>query len=269
MTHLRAIGFGLSLMLVAAHAQAQIPDRLKRAAEQAARAAGTLLPITTDKEVEIGRGIAATVAGRYSVLQDSLLTEYINLVGLAVAGEAPRPDIAYRFAVLQTPDVNAFAAPGGYIFITKGALDLIENEAELAGVLAHEVAHVNRKHVIEQIRKADVMREVKDQSGINGATLDKVVGHGTGVLFTGLSREDEQAADSLAVAYAGSVGYDPAGLAGFVGRLAKGGSTGTLQELLSTHPAPADRLTRITRIAQRAGSGATLAERYRMFVPKR
>ncbi|MEX2282769.1 MAG: M48 family metalloprotease [Gemmatimonadota bacterium] len=248
-------------------ASAQIPDRLRRAAEQARRA-GTLLPITTDKEIEIGRGIAATVAGRYPVSGDSALTEYVNLVGLAVAGDAPRPDIAYRFAVLETPDVNAFAAPGGYIFITKGALALIENEAELAGVLAHEVAHVNRKHVIEQIRKADVLGEVKDQSGITGEKLDLVVGQGTSVLFTGLSREDEAASDSLAVVYAANVGYDPGGLAAFVTRLSQRPNSAPMLELLSTHPAPAERAVRIARISQGRPAGATLAERYRSFVPR-
>lgn len=249
-----------------APAEAQnLRDRLRRAAQTAGEVARTFLPISTGKEVEIGRGVAATVAGRYPVSQDTGLTLYVNLVGLAVAGEAPRPDIAYRFAVLETPDVNAFASPGGYIFITRGALALIQNEAELAGVLAHEVAHVNRRHVIEQIRKADVVREVRDQAGISGETLDRVVGHGSNVLFTGLSRDDEGEADSLGLEYAVSAGYDAGGLAAFVTRLGERGAEGPLAELMSTHPRPAERLERLNRIAQRAGwsGGAALADRYR------
>jgi predicted Zn-dependent protease len=242
-------------------------DRLRRAAQTATQVARTLLPISTDKEIEIGRGIAATIAGRYPVTQDSTLTAYVNLVGLAVAGEAPRPDVAYRFAVLETPDVNAFAAPGGYIFITRGSLNLIESEAELAGVLAHEVGHVNRRHVIEQIRKADVMREVRDQAGITGNQLDRVVGHGSNVLFTGMSREDEAEADSLGVEYAASAGYDPSGLASFVVKLGRHANEGPLAELMSTHPRPADRLAALNRMAQRVGgAGTTLAERYRQHV---
>jgi predicted Zn-dependent protease len=245
-------------------------DRLRRAAQTAGQVARTLLPISTDKEIEIGRGIAATIAGRYPVSQDTALTTYVNLVGLVVAGEAPRPDIAYRFAVLETPDVNAFAAPGGYIFITRGSLDLIESEAELAGVLAHEVGHVNRRHVIEQIRKADFMREVRDQAGLTGGQLDRVVGHGSNVLFTGLSREDEAEADSLAVEYAASAGYDPGGLAAFVTRLGQRSGEGRLAELMSTHPRPQERLDRINRMAQRVGSGGVvLAERYRENVRER
>lgn len=246
-------------------AQAQgLRDRLRRAAGNVADVARTLLPISTDKEIEIGRGIAATIAGRYPVSQDTALTAYVNLVGLAVAGEAPRPDIAYRFAVLETPDINAFAAPGGYIFVTRGALALMQNEAELAGVLAHEVGHVNRRHVIEGIRKADFMREVRDQAGLTGERLDRVVGQGSNVLFTGLSREDEFQADSLGVLYAASAGYDPGGLGGFVARL-ESRREGGARELFATHPPPSARLARITTEIQRENltGGALLGERFR------
>lgn len=268
------------LLGFAAQADAQtLSERLKKAAEQAkiaadkaalvAKSAGTLLPIDATKETEIGRGIAATVAGRYKLVEDSALTEYVNLVGLVVAGEAPRTDIAYRFAVLETPDVNAFAAPGGYIFITRGALGLIESEAELAAVLAHEIAHVNRRHVIEQIRKADVLRELRDKSGIEGKDLDLVVGQGSNVLFTGLSRGDEEEADSLALEYVASVGYSTTGLKTFVSRLASRASEGPLAELMATHPKPEDRLAAIERSIARLGSGGeVLAERYQAYIRK-
>lgn len=261
-----------------AHAQS-LKDRLKKAAAKvtetgqkvtdAGLTVGTVLPIDTEKEIEIGRGIAATVAGRYRVSANDKLNEYINLVGLVVAAEAPRGDIAYRFAVLETPDVNAFAAPGGYIFITQGALNLIENEAELAGVLAHELGHVNRRHVIEQIRKVDVVREVREQSGITGDKLDKVVGHGANVLFTGLSRSDEAEADSLALEYVSSAGYDTRGFADFITRLGARSSESRLGELLSTHPRPSERMRTITRVMAKLNSGgAVLRERYRAAVPQ-
>jgi beta-barrel assembly-enhancing protease len=253
-------------LLVPSTARAQsIGDRLRRAARNVGDVARTLLPISTDKEIEIGRGIAATIAGRFPVSQDTQLTLYVNLVGLTVAGESPRTDIAYRFAVLETPQVNAFAAPGGYIFITRGALELIQNEAELAGVLAHEVAHVNRRHVIEQIRKADFMREVRDQAGLTGARLDRVVGQGSNVLFTGLSRGDEMEADSLGLELAASAGYDAGGLAGFVGRL-ETRREGPARELFATHPPPSVRLARLAALAQRINQrgGMVLEERYRL-----
>jgi len=239
-------------------------DRLR----QAANIARTLLPISTDKEVEIGRGIAATIAGRFPVSSDAALTRYVNLVGLTVASQSPRPDITYRFAVLETPTVNAYAAPGGYIFITKGALGLIENEAELAGVLAHEVGHVNQRHVINQIRKSDTMREVRNQLDIKGSTLDKVVGTGSNALFMGLSRGDELEGDSLGILYAAAAGYDPGGLASFVARLDRHAGEGPVSEFFATHPKPDERVGRLHAIAQREDlrSSVTLAERYRESV---
>jgi predicted Zn-dependent protease len=247
------------LPVAAARAQSLL-DRMR----QAANIARTLLPISTEKEIEIGRNIAATIAGRFPVSTDAALTRYVNLVGLTVASQAPRPDITYRFAVLETPVVNAYAAPGGYVFITRGALGLIHSEAELAGVLAHEVGHVNRRHVIEGIRKSDTMREVRNTVDLRGATLDAVVGTGTNALFTGLSRGDELEADSLGLEYAAGAGYDPGGLAAFVGRLDQHAGEGPVSEFFATHPRPDERVERLTAIAQREGlaGGATLEERY-------
>jgi predicted Zn-dependent protease len=268
----RAYGVGAALAAAVAVAALARPaeaqdwrDRLRRLAGGAGQVLSSLLPISTDKEVEIGRGIAATIAGRYPVVQDPDLTLYVNLVGLTVAGEAPRPDIAYHFAVLETPDVNAFAAPGGYIFVTRGALNLMENEAELAGVLAHECGHVNRRHVIEGIRKADFWKNVRDQAGITGTTLDRAVGAGSNVIFSGYSRNDEAEADSLGIEYAASAGYDPNGLINFVSRLSRHAGEGPLAEITATHEPPAARIERLRRVMQRdelPTSGATDAVRF-------
>jgi predicted Zn-dependent protease len=256
----------------ATRANAQSPlDRLRRAAQTVVAVGRTLLPISTEKEIDIGRGVAATVAGRYPVSTDTALMRYVNLVGLAVAGEDPRADVSYRFAVLETPDINAFAAPGGYIFITRGALAIMESESELAGVLAHEVGHVNKRHVIEGLRKSDTMRAVRDQADLTGSALDAVVGTGANALFTGLSRGDELEADSLGFEYAASAGYDPSGLANFIGHLNSHAGEGPVSELFATHPSPADRLAQLTRIAQRDHypAGAVLAARFRESIPKR
>ena len=252
----------------AADARAQgILDRLR----QAANIARTLLPISTEKEVEIGRGIAATIAGRYPVSTDTALTRYVNLVGLTVAAVDPRGDIGYHFAVLETPDVNAFAAPGGYVFVTRGALGLMRSESELAGVLAHEVGHVNRKHVINGIRKSDTMRAVKDQLDISGQVLDQVVGAGANALFTGLSRDDELEADSLGLEYASAAGYDPGGLAAFIGRLNAHAGEGPVSEFFATHPTPDERVQRLDGIARREHlePGAVLEARFRQATGRR
>jgi predicted Zn-dependent protease len=265
----RAASALLVLGVIASPLRAQsIGERLRRAAQSAAAVGRTLLPISTEKETEIGRGIAATIAGRYPVSTDTALNRYVNLVGLAVAGEYPRADVAYRFAVLETPDINAFSAPGGYIFLTRGALNLMESEAELAGVLGHEVAHVNRRHVIEAIRKSDTMAAVRDQVNVSGRVLDQVVGTGANVLFTGLSRGDELEADSLGMEYAASVGYDASGLASFVTRLGTHAGEGPAAELFATHPRPADRLIALSRVASREhlAGGVAMPERFKKFV---
>lgn len=130
------------------------------------------------------------------------------------------------------------------------------------------MGHVNAKHVINQIRRSDTMRGVQDVAGIRGAVLDSVVGTGTNILFTGLSRGDELEADSLGLEYAAGAGYEAGGLAAFVGRLDQHAGEGPLSEFVATHPRPDERVERLTAIAQRDGlaGGVTLEERYRANV---
>src|SRR5262245_20903850 len=138
-----AAALGIAALAAPLGAQESPFDRLRRAAGATVAAR---MPIGVPKEIEIGRGVAATVAGRWRIHPDSALNGDVHLVGQLVAQESPRAsEIAFHFAVLDTDEVNAFAAPGGYIFVTRGALAMMESEAELAGVLAHEVAHVDAK----------------------------------------------------------------------------------------------------------------------------
>ena len=235
-----------ALLAAAAPAPAQVFDKVLDAGQKAKKVVGkakSVMSIGTEEEVGIGRGVAATLAGYYKLDRDPNLTAYVSLVGLTVAAAEPRTDIRYRFGVLATDQVNAMAAPGGYIFVTRGALKLMEDEAELAGVLAHEVAHVNEKHVVKEIQKrartalgAEVAQEALDA---DTEVFDQVVGLGTSVLFLGLSREDELEADKLAVAYAARAGYDPAGLLRFVQKLETNQSKPILKALTATHPKPA------------------------------
>jgi predicted Zn-dependent protease len=270
------------IALLAAVALAAAPgaaqDPLSRLAGAARGAAGASLPIGISKEREIGRGIAATVAGRWKVLNDSALIRYVTLVGQVVARQSPRwTEIPFRFAVLDTDEVNAFAAPGGYIFVTRGALQLIESESELAGVLAHEVAHVDQKHVLEQIRKFDAMNRARSEADLTGPLLDEVAGFGAGLLFMGVGRGEEMEADSLGALYAAAAGYRVDGLSTFVTRLVEDGTPsgrgGPLRELRATHPPASARLEALQRQLAAAGtdpaSGRLLADRYRMYVSRR
>ena len=235
--------------------------------EGLARIGQSALPIGPEAETRIGFGIAATVAGRYRVHQDPDLTRYVNLVGHTVAQHSIRPTgIQFHFGVLDTPEVNAFAAPGGYIFVTRGALARMGSEAELAGVLGHEVAHVDETHVLDEIRRSSVFASVQDEAQLSGALLDQLSEVGGSLLFTGLSREDELEADSLGVLYAAASGYRPDGLILFLERLAANEPVPALREWTATHPNEQERLTALRRqIAASglvSGSGQDLSARF-------
>lgn len=278
---MRGRALGAAALLAAAlaprEASAQILDRIREKAEKAAevvteaqetadRYGAAVIPVSTEQEIEIGRGVAATVAGHYRVLRDPGLTRYVNLVGSAVASVDPRPGIAYRFAVLDTDEVNAFAAPGGYVFVTRGAIALMEDEAELAGVLAHEVGHVDARDVIEEIQdraRTEIgVEEISDRVDLAGeAYLRKAVETGAQALFMGLSREDELEADAFGVRRAAGAGYDPAGLERFVAALAERSGDASVSFLEKTHPDPDDRLERIdAELAGLTGAADVRAE---------
>lgn len=242
--------------------------------ESLSRIGRSALPIGPEKEQEIGFSIAATVAGRYPLVQDEALTRYVNMVGHTVAQQSIRGgEVAFRFGVLDTDEVNAFAAPGGYVLVTRGALELMESEAELAGVLAHEVAHVDETHVLDGIRRSSVFADVRDEADLSGAIVDRLGEVGSGLLFTGLSREDELEADSLGVIYAAATGYSADGLLRFLERLDSGAAAdGALREWTATHPPRSDRAAALHRQLAAGGidraSGQELAERFREAVAR-
>lgn len=253
-------------------AQGGILNRLRRAA---GGAAASSFAIGLDKEREIGRNVAATVVGRFHVVNNAALNDYVNLVGTVVAQQSPRyTEVPFRFAVLDTDDINAFAAPGGYIFVTRGALEMMESEAELAGVLAHEVAHVDQKHVLESMRKANMLQGARSEADMNGFLMDQLTSQLTSLIFTGLARPDEMESDSLGMLYATAAGYRPDGLLSFVRKLQAGesneGRRGRLADLKATHPDVGERIAALERQATAAhlnlASGQLLAERFRRFV---
>jgi predicted Zn-dependent protease len=218
--------------------------------------AAALIPIGVAKEREIGFGIAATVAGRYRLVDDAALNQYVGLVGAAVAEQSARVgEVAFSFGVLDTDDVNAFAAPGGYVFVTRGALALMQSEAELAGVLAHEIAHVDEKHVLDDIRRSDVVATASDEAALQGPLLDRISELGTSLLFTGLEREDEVQADSIGVVYASAVGYRPDGMLQFLEHLEQSAqaSAGGVREWVATHPPTIERVEALRRQLAAAG----------------
>ncbi len=211
-----------------------------------------LQPVDAAKEAEIGAGVASNLLGAAPLVNDPALQRYVNRVGLWLALQTERTDVNWRFGVLDTADLNAFATPGGYVFVTRGLVGILRTEAELAGVLAHEIAHVVRKHHLNAIQKsaatgigADALGIFLDQkaSGLKREALDKVVNAGTELYARGLDRDDELEADRMGVVIAARAGYEPYGLAAVLQRLAAvNPEAGPVALMFKTHPKPGDRL---------------------------
>ena len=123
------------------------------------------LNISEKEERDLGDRVSATVRSEFGVLQDAALTKYVSLVGNVLAKASSRPDLKWEFIVLDTDGVNAFAAPGGLVHITKGALGLIKTESELAGVLGHEIAHITKKHTVNSIKRSKGTKIATDEVG--------------------------------------------------------------------------------------------------------
>lgn len=178
-----------------------------------------------EAEIRFGRELAARILGNYRILDDEKINRYVNLVGRALTLYAGRPEIKYHFGVLDSDEINAFATPGGYIFVTKGTLMKMDNEAQLAAVLGHEIAHVVRKHVVKElnIKGDDVSAAGGIASIIGGATgsfreaLDQALDEAADILFNkGYKVADEIEADRIGTLLASIAGYDPSALKQFL-----------------------------------------------------
>lgn len=205
---------------------------------------------TLEEENRIGRQIAGNLLGAVKLVRDDGLQRYVNLVGNWVAQQAGRKDVTWRFGVLDTEDINAFAAPGGYIFVTKGLYRLLESEAELAGVLGHEIAHVTKKHHLKVLKQSMLIGALGQAASSKTESSDPVVqnliGNGAEIMARGLDKNAEYEADRVGMVFAARAGYDPWGLPNVLQEMsalpAKDGRTSLLYK---THPHPADRLSHL------------------------
>ena len=212
--------------------------------------------IPEPEEIQIGNDLAARLLGAARLMPDDGVQRYVNLVGRWLAAQTERPDLPWQFGVLDAPEVNAFAVPGGTIFITRGLLERLKSESELAGVLAHEISHVVRKHHLKAIQKGA-------QTALAGTALsqvvktnrpeirDKLIGLGTETFTRGLDKSDEFEADRLGVVIAARAGYDTYGLPAVLQTLqAMNAQDSALAMMFKTHPAPADRLAALAEKMQ-------------------
>jgi hypothetical protein len=194
----------------------------------------------------------------------------VTLVGTLLVKKSSRPNLPFKFIVLDTDGVNAFAAPGGFIHITRGALGLISSEAELAGVLAHEIVHVTEKHTISAIQKNKLIQITADESITRNPELwGKVVDVTSDLVMAGFGRGEEMASDRVGPAMANAAGYAPAGLVDFLKRLSdrNKGATGK-QGLFASHPEMKERIETLDSEikARKYASTATLADRYKATI---
>jgi len=229
------------------------------------------LQVTDAEEQQLGLAVSERIRTRYGVVQDAAVHRYVALVGTALAQVSTRPGLPWSFIVLDTDGVNAFAAPGGYVHITRGALALIQNEAELAGVLGHEIVHVTEKHTIKSIQKSKaVQMGASETLSGNSALLEKAVtATYDNIVEKGFGREEEDDSDEKGIALANRVGYAPDGLSGFLTRLKdRNKDSKEKRGLFASHPAMQSRLDNIKKeiASKKMASTATLPDRYKKFI---
>jgi beta-barrel assembly-enhancing protease len=263
----------LVLVLAAAPAYAQVGGlgrRIGQARDAKAKVNQLADMVISEKEERaIGENISGLLTNHFGVYQDEAVTKYVTLVGTVVAQASSRPALDWQFIVLDTDGVNAYAAPGGFIHITRGALGLIRTEAELAGVLGHEITHVTGRHTINAIKKSkgvEFTTEHVGGSGLTGAGVSLLGQTGYRVLFeNGFDRGDEMHSDEVGIEVANSVGYAPQGMIGFLTKIAERNTD--MQEpngLFASHPQIADRIAAMEKIiaARKLRGTAVVASRY-------
>ncbi len=224
--------------------------------------------INYKSELTIGESLALEGFGRYGMpVEDPSLQKYVNLVGMAVARNSIRPDIPYYFVVVNSPLQNAFACPGGIIFVSSGLLNTVQTEAQLAGVLAHEVAHVAHKHALKSIQRARFFQGVgtitaATMEGEKGKQFENMIGGLENVLFDkGLDKNMEFEADQSALETTYRTGYDPDGLLQVLKELKQIEATSTKKgSWFSTHPPLSERISKCQAQLKKYPDRASLAE---------
>lgn len=211
--------------------------------------------VPEEKEIQIGRDLSAGLLGATPLVDDAEVQNYVNGIGRWLAYQTERPKLPWTFAVIDTDTVNAFAAPGGYVFVTRGLFLMLRNEAELAGVIGHEISHVLRRHHLVAIEKQLRASLASDVAGMlvdyDTNMVDALVGAGMELYGKGLDRDDEFEADRMGVVVAARGGYDAYGLPAMLMTLhSRNDSDQNLTFLFSTHPATEDRLGHLDKEMQ-------------------
>jgi predicted Zn-dependent protease len=237
--------------------------------------------LTEEQEYYLGRSVAAKILNQYPVYENDRLATYVNKVGTAVSYTSDRPEIygGYHFLILDSEEINAFACPGGFIFITRGLLSTCRDEEALANVLAHEVGHICAKHGLKAIKKSRLMNAFDvlltetskhyDQKQLAKLTdaFDGALGDIVDQLVVkGYSRQQEYEADRLGLRYASAAGYAAAGMVSSLEAMAASAQTSTGMGFFKTHPTPQDRVEKVRgEISSRGYTGTAEPSRTKRF----
>jgi predicted Zn-dependent protease len=286
----------LALLFAGLPVHAQFGDLFNKALDIGKKAVQQGSPMNQEfsQEDEIGLGDALTASflGASPLHPDANLQRYVNRVGKWIALHSDRPDLPWTFSVIDTETINAFAMPGGSIIVSSGLVKRLASESELAGVLAHEIAHVVKKHQLIAIQsgmKADFWKGIgtsiaADRVKIGGGTVGRAAGElakpylldlggnliRDGFFLRPLDRGLETEADQMAIVLATRSGYDPYGLAGALQMLSQYKGDADAASVMSTHPSASDRLADLEKfvpsVAQYARQPQLLEARYRQNV---
>lgn len=254
----------------------KLPGNVKNLAEGAKNLVDKTKDIDEPKEIALGQEFAASLLGAKPLLNDPALQRYVNTLGRWLASQTERPDLPWTFGVLDDVGFNAFATPGGNIFVTKGLLARMRSESELAGVLAHEIAHVLRKHHLNAMKNAGGMGVITDLVASQAkfdSNLKNLAANAFKDLYAkGLDKGDEYDADRVGVVIAARAGFDPYGLPAVIQTLqSQSGQDSNFSLMFETHPSPADRLDSLdkamrNRFESTNGSqGRPFNERFKEF----
>jgi beta-barrel assembly-enhancing protease len=227
-------------------------DKIKQAAQQAVKADNGI-PLVGDlsdaDEQALGRETAGRLLAANPLVKNDSVQRYVNFVGMYVAHQSSRPGLAWTFGVIESDDINAFAMPGGYIVLTSGMYKTLQNEAELAAVLGHEIAHVNLRHHVRLMQKERLIAQGRDF--LVGKTkvdaLKALAGPGAEICARSLDKNAEFESDRIGLEYAARAGYDPFAYLDVLDRMGVSNQSDRLSLLYKTHPHPRDRLAALEK----------------------
>jgi predicted Zn-dependent protease len=258
------VACALAVLLVATPAFAQIGG-ISGAVRRVDQAQKILdINMSEEEERQLGEQVSTALCDRFGVYQDKAVAKYVALLGGVLAQASTRPNLNWQFIVLDTDGVNAYATPGGFVHITRGALGLIRNEAELAGILGHEIVHVTEKHTIKSIQASKVKGLASDEAqagghGLTTAVIGQLAGLAYDVIFEGTwSRDQELESDRIGIELANKIGYSPMALADVLNRIAER-NTGRKEPngLFASHPQVKERVQKVGETVKRGKLTAT------------